>query len=171
MFALSNCVFFGSEAPVLNNYSENNASTSSTSSTHSGRCDGSADANVCKSTTTPCATLLGGAYSGEATCTPDCQWDTAACKQNTLSAGGSHSCKLEDDKVTCWGNDSFGQSSASESIAFREIKAFGYLSCGIQTDGKINCWGDLDFEISKFKNVWSNHVFSFKVEFSVFTQS
>lgn len=61
-----------------------------------------------------------------------------------ISAGWNHACFVDtaDGVVTCWGDDSYGQSTAPTDVAFSSVSAGGYHTCGVrQTDKKVECWG------------------------------
>ena len=58
----------------------------------------------------------------------------------TVSAGGHHSCALDDSGVVCWGTNTYGQvtvPSLSNPVA---VSAGGFHSCAIDDSG-VECWG------------------------------
>jgi alpha-tubulin suppressor-like RCC1 family protein len=106
-----------------------------------------------------------GAPRGDARCTRPSDARNVACvvrpvpvagglRFSRISAGGSHSCGLgEDRRVYCWGdnlNGQLGTPSVRESFTpvpvdgdalFMDVAAGGSHSCGLRTDGTIMCWG------------------------------
>ena len=46
-----------------------------------------------------------------------------------------------DHDIRCWGADHFGQASPPERVRFSSIAAGGRHTCGVRTDGAIECWG------------------------------
>jgi hypothetical protein len=59
-----------------------------------------------------------------------------------ISAGEFHTCgvRLSDGGVECWGDTTFNQTSAPPG-SFRRASAGWELSCGIQDDSSLACWG------------------------------
>lgn len=58
-----------------------------------------------------------------------------------LAAGGKSTCAMRSDKtVVCWGESSFGATSAS-SGTFSTIGGGFFHYCGIRPDQTLNCWG------------------------------
>ncbi len=65
----------------------------------------------------------------------------AGVELGSISTGLMHTCGLDPDgTVICWGDDSYGQSSAPEG-RFTSVEAGGYHSCGIRGSGELECWG------------------------------
>lgn len=63
-----------------------------------------------------------------------------------IGAGGSHSCRLEQDgTATCWGNDDEGQSSPPEDGTFTSLAVGENHACGLRADGRAVCWGNDDY--------------------------
>ena len=63
-------------------------------------------------------------------------------KVRALASGEFHTCALLDDgRVSCWGENYFGQATSPTGI-FRAIGAGGFRSCGVRIDGTVACWGD-----------------------------
>ena len=68
-----------------------------------------------------------------------------------IDLGESHACGLDmDGKVTCWGDDTYGQVSGWDmpyaDETFSSISAGNFFTCGIKepddnTDGSVLCWG------------------------------
>ena len=59
-----------------------------------------------------------------------------------ISAGGISTCGLRaDGAVTCWGDNSYGESAPAPG-AFTQISAGGIHACGLRADGTAACWGD-----------------------------
>ena len=69
-----------------------------------------------------------------------------------VSAGGYHTCGIvsfptyppgtpPDDTVTCWGNNSDGESSPPAGT-FKAVSAGGNHTCAIRTDNTVACWGN-----------------------------
>ena len=60
----------------------------------------------------------------------------------TLSAGGSHTCGVKPDgSVACWGYNVAGQAPATEAGPFTQVSAGGNHTCGVKPDGSVACWG------------------------------
>ena len=60
-----------------------------------------------------------------------------------IAAGDFHTCALDEGGfVTCWGDDTFGQSSPPTNGIFVSIDAVGNVSLGGRTDRPAICWGD-----------------------------
>jgi len=60
-----------------------------------------------------------------------------------ISAGTYHTCGLKTDStITCWGSNSYGQSTPPAGT-FTQVSAgmVGH-TCGVKTDSTIDCWGD-----------------------------
>ena len=58
-----------------------------------------------------------------------------------ISIGTAHGCARDaNNMVTCWGWDTYGQSSAP-AIPMKAISAGAYQTCGIDMDDKVLCWG------------------------------
>jgi hypothetical protein len=70
-----------------------------------------------------------------------------------LALGASHSCVLEDGKVTCWGNwralpigkDTRGRPRAPTLVPglprVTDLKANGNRTCALRKDQRVTCWG------------------------------
>ena len=57
-----------------------------------------------------------------------------------LVAGNSFSCGMTmEQTVFCWGRIKGFIPGLYEQIT---ASSFGFLGCGVMTDGKINCWGE-----------------------------
>ena len=64
---------------------------------------------------------------------------------SVLAAGSYHNCAIDDNGVTCWGNDDFGQSTVPAGLAnASSIAAGGAHTCAIDDNG-VTCWGNDDF--------------------------
>ena len=58
-----------------------------------------------------------------------------------LSAGGAHTCAVDDNGVTCWGNDSWGQSTVPAGLTNpRTVTAGTGHTCALDDNG-VTCWG------------------------------
>jgi len=68
--------------------------------------------------------------SARAANTPDVQ----------ISAGGLHTCALDDEGVKCWGWNEDGQTNAPPLINPRAISAGGWHTCALDDSG-VKCWG------------------------------
>lgn len=77
-----------------------------------------------------------------------------------ISAGQEHTCALLDDgRVRCWGEGSYGQLGYSDTAdmgddeapstagdvnlgtASKEVRSGGYFTCTLLNDGQVSCWG------------------------------
>lgn len=59
-----------------------------------------------------------------------------------LAAGFHHSCALRSGgRVTCWGNNDYGQAGLPTDIQVTAIGAGGFNTCAIRDDGDVMCWG------------------------------
>lgn len=60
-----------------------------------------------------------------------------------VAAGGDHFCAIrEDDTVTCFGNNYYGQSTPPQDLGtVIAIVAGGWHTCAIRSDNSISCWG------------------------------
>jgi alpha-tubulin suppressor-like RCC1 family protein/rubredoxin len=62
-----------------------------------------------------------------------------------VSAGAIHSCAITiAGEVSCWGDDTFGQSSAPTG-SFASVSAGGLHSCVMTDTGDVECWGDNNY--------------------------
>ncbi len=62
-----------------------------------------------------------------------------------LSTGLSHACALSTTGgITCWGDNTYGQSTAPASGIFKAISVGERHSCALKQDGTLVCWGELD---------------------------
>jgi len=76
----------------------------------------------------------------------------------SISVGYNHVCGIRTDgRIVCWGANHHGQSyppdgtfvdagvgygNGESTSAFASVSAGGWHTCGIRTDGTVNCWGD-----------------------------
>ena len=60
---------------------------------------------------------------------------------NAVSAGGAHTCALQNLSINCWGNNDHGQTQQPVG-AFRAVSAGPDHSCGLLVGGSIKCWGN-----------------------------
>ncbi len=59
-----------------------------------------------------------------------------------ISAHGEFACGLRTNgKVTCWGDNSQGQTNVPDGIYTTITASYGH-ACGLRTNGRITCWGD-----------------------------
>jgi alpha-tubulin suppressor-like RCC1 family protein len=58
-----------------------------------------------------------------------------------VSAGVSHACAVDTTGVTCWGNNTDGQTTVPALNGPREVSASYYHSCALDDNG-VHCWGD-----------------------------
>jgi len=60
----------------------------------------------------------------------------------SVTAGRQHSCAIEEGTgfVTCWGDDSAGQSSPPTGV-FTQVSAGDYHTCGKRPNDTVDCWG------------------------------
>jgi len=61
-----------------------------------------------------------------------------------LSVGWSHACGLRDGAVVCWGYSGDRKTQAPAGI-FSAVSVRSEESCGLRPDGKIVCWGALEW--------------------------
>ena len=64
---------------------------------------------------------------------------------DTLRAGYGHFCGLDGDRVECIGDNGDYQSDAP-GAAFVDVDAGGDVTCGLRTDARVQCWGDVSDE-------------------------
>lgn len=57
-----------------------------------------------------------------------------------VSAGGSHSCALDNTGIRCWGNNRFGQTAVPVLTAPSAVSAGYRHTCAIDSTG-VKCWG------------------------------
>ncbi len=62
----------------------------------------------------------------------------------TASKYSFHSCGFTDDQqLVCWGLDTNGQSTPpNDGYGFIGVTLFYQSTCGVRTDGNVECWGD-----------------------------
>jgi hypothetical protein len=58
-----------------------------------------------------------------------------------LAAGGDHTCAIDDNGVTCWGHNSFGESTVPVGLVNPSAIAAGYYNTCAIDDSGVNCWG------------------------------
>ena len=64
---------------------------------------------------------------------------------SSVSAGATSACGVRPDgSVTCWGEDSYGDTSPPADT-FKQISVNAYHACGVRTDGTVACWGRNDY--------------------------
>jgi alpha-tubulin suppressor-like RCC1 family protein len=61
-----------------------------------------------------------------------------------ISVGYYHSCIKDDQNITCWGNNEFGQSNPMPLNNVQQIEVGGYHSCAVDDTG-VKCWGRNDY--------------------------
>jgi hypothetical protein len=61
-----------------------------------------------------------------------------------VSSGADHSCSLVEGVVSCWGDNSYGQTDVPELASPRQITAGTEHNCALDQAGVI-CWGSDDF--------------------------
>ena len=76
---------------------------------------------------------------------------------NAVSAGGAHTCALQNLSINCWGNNDHGQTQQPVG-AFRAVSAGPDHSCGLLVGGSIKCWGNnshgqIDVPSGRFSDV------------------
>ncbi|MBA3503070.1 MAG: hypothetical protein H0T65_22095 [Deltaproteobacteria bacterium] len=59
---------------------------------------------------------------------------------DAISVGSSNACALAGSALTCWGNNQYGQSSATPG-QYRSVAAGARHACAVRTDKTIGCWG------------------------------
>ena len=64
-----------------------------------------------------------------------------------------------DGKAACWGHDLFGETAAPDGT-FLEVSAGNVVSCGIHTNGDLECWGPKNANVT---TVPPGHTFSRRV--------
>jgi alpha-tubulin suppressor-like RCC1 family protein len=73
---------------------------------------------------------------GSRTCAEDCTVKPA------VVAGTGHTCFLAPTgAVTCWGDNSFGQTAVPTGARFTQVSAGDWHTCGVKLDGTVACWG------------------------------
>ena len=76
---------------------------------------------------------------------------------SAVSAGGAHTCALQNLSIDCWGNNDHGQTQQPVG-AFRAVSAGPDHSCGLLVGGSIKCWGNnshgqIDVPSGRFSDV------------------
>ena len=109
----------------------------------SGKPTGSNFVDVASNRSASCAVDDGGTFQ--------C-WGTSLAAQQPVSGGFDladggdfHGCAVDQDgegNVGCWGASGAGQTLPPDGVAFSTLSAGLQLTCGIQTDGAIACFGD-----------------------------
>ncbi|TPH18384.1 Kelch repeat-containing protein, partial [Litorilituus lipolyticus] len=64
-----------------------------------------------------------------------------------VSAGATHTCAKNDNEVTCWGDNSYGQTNVPALLNPKQISAGGNHSCALDSSG-VKCWGRNDYNQS-----------------------
>ncbi len=60
-----------------------------------------------------------------------------------ITAGEDHACVLDlNGAATCWGDNTYGQSTVPPQTYFLEITAAEQHTCGLLTTGGLACWGN-----------------------------
>jgi alpha-tubulin suppressor-like RCC1 family protein len=59
----------------------------------------------------------------------------------SVAAGGFHSCALDEDGVTCWGNDYSGQATVPAGLSNPSAIAAGHEHTCALDDNGVTCWG------------------------------
>ena len=62
-----------------------------------------------------------------------------------ISAGGNHSCALDDTGIVCWGADGFGQATVPALVSPVRVSAGYNHTCALDDTG-IVCWGENGFD-------------------------
>ena len=58
-----------------------------------------------------------------------------------VSAGGLHTCALDDNGVVCWGNDENGQTDVPDTLSNpTQVETGRYHTCALDDNGAV-CWG------------------------------
>ncbi|WP_069469762.1 InlB B-repeat-containing protein [Candidatus Marithrix sp. Canyon 246] len=88
-----------------------------------------------------------------------------------LSSSEQHNCAVKDDQtISCWGKNDFGQSASPSDNNFAKVSVGKYHSCALKNDGIMTCWGRDDFgqataQTGKFLEISSGNVHSCTIKF------
>jgi alpha-tubulin suppressor-like RCC1 family protein len=61
-----------------------------------------------------------------------------------IMVGNGDGCAIRADAAAiCWGNSSWGQTSAPTGVSFQRLSGskVGVVTCGVKTTGALQCWG------------------------------
>lgn len=68
--------------------------------------------------------------------------------RNILSSGGEHTCAIDpntDGKVSCWGRNTFGQTSVPNDLGpVVQVASGSFHTCALTKLGEARCWGRAD---------------------------
>ncbi|MEY3220334.1 MAG: hypothetical protein RIT27_1691 [Pseudomonadota bacterium] len=110
-------------------------------SSWTGDCNGSNSTVVLK---------INSAKTCKASFTATAQYSISS---EVIASGGYHSCAIKsDDKITCWGQNGFGQATPPVGDTFLQVSSGLYHSCGLKTDNTVVCWGESHYGQNKSPN-------------------
>lgn len=103
------------------------------------------------------STMLGGGAGSYLRNQNPCFYSDFACRTapiavpgvtgaTSLSVGGEDACALGNAGVSCWGYSYTGVEHVSTPVPVTSVSVGYVLACGLGTDGKAYCWGDLSFD-------------------------
>ena len=81
--------------------------------------------------------------------------DAPADVMTTITAGDGFTCGIRkvDSTVVCWGYSATNRTKAPAGVAFRAIDAGKEHACGINSEHKAVCWGDVNYRAPALLNV------------------
>jgi len=82
-----------------------------------------------------------------------------------VGLGLYHGCVVQEDgSISCWGQDTYGQTTPPERNDYVYTEGGDNFSCGLRSDGIVDCWGakgtaDVTPEEQTFESISAGYVF------------